>query len=421
MTGRIAVLGGGVSGLSFAAAMKRHAVTVFEREPRVGGKSCTVEIDGRAHDLGATMGVPYDYRDVLSHSAGVGIQTERFPDEQHYSLATGKPVPLNRWRELPRVLWQAARYVRLHRSWRGVDGKGLHEAHPSLYRPWSELIARHDLHEVNRRTLAYRTGYGYGFDDEIPAVLYANLFRPETFWGLARKPALMWSGGTQPIWERLAQTLDDVRTSSPIERIRRDVDGVTIESGGRSERFDALVITVNPREALRVLDASDEERHWFSQVKTYPYSTVACEVTGLTPGRTSVGYLDDNMTRDRAGHPMAWVKRYADRDIFVFHLFAPESLSDADLATRIGQDVARLGGRLVRVCASRRWAFFPHFPSAFMVAGGLSQIERWQGTRRTYLIGEVLSFATMARVSSLAKRLAQRMTTVSYTAMENVA
>jgi phytoene dehydrogenase-like protein len=408
----IAVLGGGVSGLTFAASMRERGfarVTVFERAAAVGGKACTVEIDGRPHDLGATMGVPLDYRRVLRFSRAAGLETARFPVERHYSLARGRAVALNRWHELPRVWAEGARYLALHAaSWRGVDGSGLERAPARLHRPWAELVERHRLHTVNRRLLAYRTGYGYGFDDEVPALMYANLFRPQVFLGLALRPAFLWRRGTQPIWQAVARGLD-VRTSTAIERVERDDAGVTVHTHAGAQRFDALVVTVNPRDALDVLDARDDERAWFSQVRTYPYATFACEVRGLDAGRAAVGYLDENMARERAGRPMAWVKRHADHDVCVFHLFAPPELSDDQCAGRIAADVARLGGHLVRVRASRRWQFFPHFSTAFFESGGLGQIDRWQGQRRTWLIGEVLSFATMARVADLAARLARRL------------
>jgi hypothetical protein len=319
-------------------------------------------------------------------------------------------VPLNRWREMPAVLGGAARYLARHLTWSGVDGSGLHRADPRLYRPFTDLVERHRLHAVSRRTLTYRAGYGYGFDDEVATVLYANLLRPRTFVGLALGGgAFMWQGGTQPIWERLARTLD-VRTGAGVERIERHPDGVEVVAGGATHRFDALVITCDPRDALRVLDASAEERAWFEAVTSLPYSTFACEVRGLASGSAEVGYLTENMVRERPGHPMAWVKRYADQDVLVFHLFAPEALSDGDVEARIAGDVARLGGRLVSVRAARRWRFFPHFPAAFMQAGGLSDIARWQGTTKTYLIGEVLSFASLARVVELATRLADQIT-----------
>jgi predicted NAD/FAD-dependent oxidoreductase len=412
----IAVIGAGVSGLSFASTMVERGfrrVVVLERAPRVGGKSYTVSIDGRPHDLGATMGVPIDYQRVLDFSERAGIATTAFPSEQHFDLATGQPRPLNPWREIPAVLSQVARYLVLHAfRWRGADGSGLHRAPAELYQPWSAVVERHGLAEANRRTLVYRTGYGYGFDDEVPGVLHANLIRPTTLLGLTVGRSLMWQGGTQPIWEALAGTLD-VRTGTAVERIERHADGVAItsrsEAGAVTEPYDAVVLATNPRDLLGVLDASDEERAWFSQIQSYPYATFACQVAGLTPGVASVGYLDENMARDRAGHPMAWVKRYPDQDVCVFHLFAPDALSDDEITGRIAADVGRLGGRLERLRAAQRWSFFPHFPCAFMQRGGLSAIERWQGSNRTYLVGEVLSYATMARVAEHATGLANRL------------
>src|SRR5262249_32955990 len=155
----------------------------FERDAQVGAKSCTVEIDGRAHDLGATMGVPIDYDQIVGFTREAGIATTPFPREQHWSLARGGTVPLNRWREIPSVIAQTIPYLRLHeRMW---HRDGLHRVDPAFYAPWQDVVDEHGLHDVNQRMLCYRAGYGYGFDDEVPAVMYANLIRPQTLLGLA--------------------------------------------------------------------------------------------------------------------------------------------------------------------------------------------------------------------------------------------
>lgn len=401
-TPSIAILGAGASGLTLArtlADLGFDRVVIFEREQKVGGKSCTVDIDGRAHDLGATMGVPIDYKHVTGFSRAAGIATTPFPREEHWSLETGKTRRLNRTRDLPRVLAQAAKYVRVHAQAGAA--------------PWADFVDEHGLHDASKRMLCYRTGYGYGFDEEVPAVMYANLVKPQTLLGLATGKPFMWRGGTQPIWTRLAERLPcEIRTGTAITHITRDGQGAVVHSRGRAERFDRIVITCDPGQLLSVLDASPEEKRWFSSIQTYPYATFACEVEGITPGRASVGYLDDNMRKGHAGHPMAWVKRYADRDIFIFHLFAPTGMPDSDIARRIDGDMRRLGGRLVTVRASRRWRFFPHFTSAFLAQGGLSEIDRWQGQHATYLVGEALSFSTMARVTEHAYAMAHRIARV---------
>ena len=407
----IAILGAGASGLTLARSLTDlgfDRVVIFERAAQVGGKSCTVDIDGRPHDLGATMGVPIDYKHVLAASREAGIATQPFPLEEHWSLQTGTTRALNRKRELPRVLAQAAKYVRVHARAGAA--------------PWRDFVDAHGLHAASTRMLCYRTGYGYGFDDEVPALMYANLVKPQTLVGLAVGAPFMWRGGTQPIWTALAGRLPcEIRTSTAITHITRDEQGAVVHSKGRAERFDQIAITCDPGQLLSVLDASPAEKQWFSSIRTYPYSTIACEVEGITPGRASVGYLEENMSRERMGHPMAWVKRYADRNVFVFHLFAPEALPDDELARRIGEDMRRLGGRLVRVHAVRRWRFFPHFTSAFMADGGLAAIDRWQGQHATYLVGEALSFSTMARVTEHAVAMAHRIARVPMPAALRVA
>src|SRR5262245_9402252 len=118
----IAVLGAGASGLTFADTLRElgfSRVVLFEREARVGGKTCTIDVDGRPHDLGATMGVPIDYDGVLKFSRQAGIETTHFPEERHYSLEHGREIKPNRWRDLPGVCLQLAKYLLLHAtSWR---------------------------------------------------------------------------------------------------------------------------------------------------------------------------------------------------------------------------------------------------------------------------------------------------------------
>nr|MBA3504089.1 FAD-dependent oxidoreductase [Deltaproteobacteria bacterium] len=208
----IAILGGGASGLTLARTLTDlgfDRVVVFERDVQVGGKSCTVDLDGRPHDLGATMGVPIDYKHVLSASREAGIETQPFPLEEHWSLQTGTTRRLNRTRELPRVVAQAMKYTRVHARAGAA--------------PWQQFVDEHGLHDASKRMLCYRTGYGYGFDDEVPALMYANLVKPQTLVGLATGSPFMWRGGTQPIWQRLAQRLPcEIRTSTAITHITRD-------------------------------------------------------------------------------------------------------------------------------------------------------------------------------------------------------
>ena len=55
---RVVVIGGGAAGLAAAHALVQtgyRRVTVLERSARVGGKCCTVPIEGRGYELGAAV------------------------------------------------------------------------------------------------------------------------------------------------------------------------------------------------------------------------------------------------------------------------------------------------------------------------------------------------------------------------------
>ncbi|MEV5542361.1 FAD-dependent oxidoreductase [Saccharopolyspora shandongensis] len=59
-TSTVCVVGAGPSGLTVAHELEHlgHTVVVLEREPVVGGKSVSVDVDGRAYDLGAHICTP---------------------------------------------------------------------------------------------------------------------------------------------------------------------------------------------------------------------------------------------------------------------------------------------------------------------------------------------------------------------------
>ena len=75
---RIGILGGGASGLAAAHALRElgyRSITVFEREPDVGGKCCTLVHEGRSYELGAGLLTPA-YRNVRALMREVGVHSQ---------------------------------------------------------------------------------------------------------------------------------------------------------------------------------------------------------------------------------------------------------------------------------------------------------------------------------------------------------
>lgn len=85
---RIAVIGGGIAGLSAAYRLRQagYSATVYEARPRLGGRMFSIEKDGLVFDLGGSF-INTDHEDMHGLAAELGVplfnreeEIARFPD-----------------------------------------------------------------------------------------------------------------------------------------------------------------------------------------------------------------------------------------------------------------------------------------------------------------------------------------------------
>ncbi|MEZ0315146.1 MAG: FAD-dependent oxidoreductase [Myxococcota bacterium] len=408
----ICVVGAGPSGLSVAHDLRSQGyanVTVLEADDRVGGKSFTVRFNGREHDMGATMGVPRMYDGIVALGLEHGVHTTSFPQQVQYDLSTGKARPPRTFSETAAFYAGALRYMVTNFKARNQAGDGLEVPHEDLAEPLGIVASRQGFEAFAPALDTYLTGYGYGFPGDTPSVFGMRMLGPQTIVGAGSGELLMWKHGTTPIWEGVAKDLD-VKLSTPVRRLESRDDGTAIvHTAAGKQHFDRVVVACDLKQSLEFIDAPPEQQQLFGLVKHMPYSTFACRVRGVADGRAEVGYLRENMREDRAGHPMAWIKRYPDDDLCIFHLFAPEQLSDADVVAKIRGDMEKLGATSVELVEARRWKFFPHVDGdAMRMEKFFERARNLQGEGGIFYANEVLSMSTMANVHQFAKTIADR-------------
>lgn len=109
---RVAVIGGGIGGLTAAGmlARKGHAVTLFEATRALGGKAQTVRVDGLVFDTGPTVMTMPDT--VRATFAALGAEAsmprlERLALQTHYRWADGREFSC--WEDVERAADSAAR------------------------------------------------------------------------------------------------------------------------------------------------------------------------------------------------------------------------------------------------------------------------------------------------------------------------
>jgi predicted NAD/FAD-binding protein len=274
---RIAVVGSGISGLGCAWLLARaHEVVLFEANAYLGGHANTVEatVGGITHpvDTGFLVYNERTYPHLTRLFAALGVETAA--SEMSFSVRIGAgelewagtnlasvfAQPSNLVR--PRFLRMLADLLRFNREATALaaspappggtlgeflDAGGYGPEVRELYLiPMAACIWSTPATQINRFPLA--TFLRFCGNHGLLAV--AN--RPQ--WRTVRN-------GSREYVKRMAPGLGQVRLATPVTRIRRLADKVTVSTASGTEDFDAVVLATHTDQALALLgDASDAER-----------------------------------------------------------------------------------------------------------------------------------------------------------------
>ena len=399
---RVCVVGAGASGLAAAMHLERagHRVTVLEAADEVGGKCASIDLDGRAYDLGGHLCMP-TYRAFARLVSAVGATIEEATPTMEYDVTERRVIP---WDDGVSAREAFLRYRALReRDLADLDRPGFARVGALLARPTLEWLAEQGLEPLAGAIGASYTSTGYGYlrDPSIPALYFVKA--AETAGLLAkdgdpRLPAY-WtvSGGMGAFWRRVASSLSDVRLGVRVAGVERRGGRVLVATARQDERkperleFDRIVLALPVDKALRFLDATLEERELFTGIRTLDYYTVVARVTGLPEQGF---YILKRNTEDaaRIGHAVALHHRYADSDVVSLYAYGDETVGEREVERLVREDVEALGGKLSRVELIRKWAYFPHVGPDALAAGFFDRIEALQGENGTCYAGSLFNF-----------------------------
>jgi predicted NAD/FAD-binding protein len=272
---KIAVVGGGVSGLSAAWLLaKRHDVTLYEAAPRVGGHANTVEIDGVAVDTGFIVYNEPNYPNLTALFRHLEVPTVDSDMSfgvslDHGALEYSSTNLLAQKRNVfnPRFLKMLLDVTRFYRDGTRdvaaleanglcgladyLDAKGFGRAFQEDHLlPQAAAIWSASMRDIR----------------EFPAAALLRFFDNHGLMlPIDKRP--IWRtvvGGSRAYVDRMLANFDGtVLTGRPVRHIVRGPDGVTIEDAqGESRRFDQVVIGAHADQALAMLvrPSADEAR-----------------------------------------------------------------------------------------------------------------------------------------------------------------
>jgi predicted NAD/FAD-binding protein len=333
---RIAVIGGGISGLGAAWRLSgKHRVTLFEAAPTLGGHANTVDVtvDGITApvDTGFLVYNRRTYPNLVrmferlevpvaesDMSFAVSVGPHRF-EWCGTNLATLFAQPSN---ALSPRFWRMLRDIlRFNREAAALAADGGAE---TLDVALGDYLAR------GRYSDAFRDGYLLPMAAAIwscpmktmlgfPLGSFVRFFHNHGLLSIDDRP--QWytvRGGSREYVRRVASHLADVRTGTPVLGVARSPEGgplgVRVATAAGTERFDRVVLACHSDQALELLaDADPDERALLGAVPYQPNRAFLHTDTRLMPRRRSAwaawNYLSDGDVHSPAVSVTYWLNR----------------------------------------------------------------------------------------------------------------
>lgn len=246
----IAIIGAGIAGLTCAYELQKkgHTVTVYEKEPYVGGRMSTRWKDGFPFDIGANHFINL-YTEMRAYCDELGIEWERFVFVNYKIFKHGKLQSIADTLTAKDKLNLAKAYLKYKKfPTTFLDSSTLAEYDDGD----AYSVAKEEVGESFADNVVDTYVGVYQFhraSEASKAGLYSQLNSTKSFtkeWYLHRT-----QGGKIAIPEAMAKTLD-VHVNTPVDRIEATDTGVTVTVAGEETQFDLAVLATTATTATKI-------------------------------------------------------------------------------------------------------------------------------------------------------------------------
>jgi len=390
---RIAVVGGGVSGLVSAYLLsKAHDVSLFERNRYIGGHSNTVAVHGPSGDVHLDTGFLVYNEPAYPRFSGLlselGVPTQ--PSDMSFSVSCqscnlqyssrglrgflANPPGMLR----PERARLAAGIIRFYRDApRSMNSGEVSNLTVGEYLRLRRFSAEFKNHFLVPLAAAVWSAPPHQIESFPAAYMLRFLYNHGLIGG--GEGRWRWrtvAGGSRVYVKAITGRLPDTRAATPVLAIERHVDGIGIVlDGGRRERFDSVVIACHADEALALLtDASPQERAALGLFAYTRNRVILHTDATLLPPRQAARASWNYQTRD-CHEPQGNVA-------LTYHLNRLQSVWDGcDYCVSVNPELPIAADSIISEFS------YDHPQYTFQTLEGQRKVQELNGSRRTFFAG----------------------------------
>ena len=269
---RIAIVGGGISGLGAAWGLHHHPdrfdFRLYEAQGRIGGNAVTADMpqeDGSSipFDISVTACIPSVYHHVvlLMKQFGIELVDTRFS----YSVKYRGDVYAHDFDSEIREQLQSE-IAKFQGLLRRLHWFGRLSRSPSKF-----LNALNPFNYISMGAVLNLSGFSGDFRYKILKPMFVNFLMATNVFDMpaalfsryleffdieTATPMQTWDRGTRRIYENLSAGFRDrIYLGRPVRKVYRQSSGVVVEDeAGAKERFDEVVFACNANQTLMLLD-----------------------------------------------------------------------------------------------------------------------------------------------------------------------
>ena len=283
---RIAIVGGGISGLAAAWALHhdpdRFDFRLFEAQDRIGGNAITADMpqdDGTSipFDISVTACIPSVYHHIvlLLKKFGIELIDTRFSYSVKYRGGVYAHDFDSDIRE--QLQFEIAKFQRVLRR--------LHWFSPLTHSQSKFLNALNPFNYISMGTVLNLAGFSGDFRYKILKPMFVNFLMATNVFDMpvslftryleffdieSATPMQTWDQGTQRIYENLSANFrDKISLNRPVQKVYRQSSGIVVEDeDGVQETFDEVIFACNANQTLMILDKPTMlERYILSSIR----------------------------------------------------------------------------------------------------------------------------------------------------------